>query len=153
MIKAACLLLALAWALHAPAQTPRPPANPPFVVPPLVVPPPRLNTVEFPPSPLTETALHVEIRDPDGNSIPGACVDVLETRLLVVADQWGLATCMAPPGTKGLTLLVSATGCRPQREYIALPLAAATPIVITLRPARTTPYNLRIIPCEDGNSK
>lgn len=153
MIKAACLLPALAWALHAPAQTPRPPANPPFGVPPLVVPAPRVNPSQFLPSPLTATSVHVEIRDPDGNAIPGACVDVLETRLLVVAGQSGLATCMAPPGTKGLTLLVSATGCRPQREYITLPLATATPIVITLRPVRATPYNLRIIPCADDDSK
>lgn len=153
MIKAACLLSALAWAVHAPAQTPRPPAAPFFGVPPLVIPQldpqPDYRRPQIP----SEVTFQIEVRDPDGNPIPGACVSVLETRLLVLADQWGLATCIAQPGAKGLTLLVSATGCRPQREYITLPLATSTTIVITLHPAHTTPYNLHIIPCGGDGSK
>ncbi|HTJ11178.1 MAG TPA: hypothetical protein VL547_04115 [Dinghuibacter sp.] len=150
MIKAACLLLALTYILRAPAQIPAHQAAPPYAAPPLVIPPNTTRPRPIPPSsPLTETNFQVEVRDPNGNPIPRACVSVLETRLLVVADLSGRCLCIAPPGTRGLTLFVSAIGCLQQRLYVPLPPETAAPVVVTLLPAQSIATILRIIPCQD----
>ena len=166
MIKAACLLLALAYILRAPAQTsphlfsaPRaigplvPPLPPPQPPQPLSQTPPLLPTTPLPtpqtsPAPPAELTLQVEVRDPDNNPIPGACISVADTRLLVVTDQWGSGTCIAPPGTTHLTLVVTAIGYHMQKRIVNLLLNAGAPLRITLYAPGTTPFDVRIIPCE-----
>lgn len=97
-----------------------------------------------------ETPVRLYIRDETGAPVSDASISVLETRLLLVTNEQGNCTCIAPAGSTKLTLLITRPGYTPVKRIIELPQEGDVPIIIGITPLNDRWAIARIIPCRDN---
>ena len=96
---------------------------------------------------LSKTSIVFYVRVADNGPLAGVSISILETRQLLITDQFGYSSCILPSTTRELHLLITRPGYAPSLDTVMISHAEGREVVWLKPWVETNQEPMRVIPC------